>query len=80
MSFMDHDDFLEPHALQRFAEAILQDRPDLLYSDEAITSEDIEEIRHITARPTFSYDYYLSHPYFVHLIAARPRSFAAWGA
>ena len=26
---------------------------------------------HISARPAFSYDYYLSHPYFVHLIAAR---------
>jgi GT2 family glycosyltransferase len=68
---MDHDDFLEPHALHRFAEAILQDQPDMLYSDEAIAGEDIEEIRHISARPAFSYDYYLSHPYFVHLIAAR---------
>ena len=71
VSFMDHDDFLEPHALHRLAESILQEQPDMLYSDEAITGEDIEEIRLISARAAFSYDYYLSHPYFVHLIAAR---------
>jgi len=69
--FMDHDDFLQPHALQRFAEAILQDRPDMLYSDEAVTGEDIEKILRIDSRPAFSYDHYLGHPYFVHLIAVR---------
>ncbi len=69
--FMDHDDYLEPHALHRFAEAILEDRPDMLYSDEAVTGEDIENILRIDSRPAFSYDHYLGHPYFVHLIAAR---------
>ncbi len=70
-AFMDHDDFLEPHALFRFAAAILQDRPDMLYSDEAITGEDIDDLPLVTTRPVFSYDHYLGHPYFVHLIAAR---------
>ena len=69
--FMDHDDFLEPHALQRFAEAILQDRPDMIYSDEAITGENLDTILRVENRPAFSYDHYLGHPYFVHLIAAR---------
>jgi len=69
--FMDHDDFLEPHALQRFAEAIIQDRPDMIYSDEAITGENIGTILRVDARPAFSYDHYLGHPYFVHLIAVR---------
>ena len=68
---MDHDDFLEAHALQRFAEVILNDRPDMLYSDEAISTEDIDDILQITARSAFSYDYYLSHPYFVHMICVR---------
>ena len=69
--FMDHDDFLEPNALQRCAEAILEDGPDMIYSDKAFTVEDIDDIAFVSASPAFSYDYYLSHPYFVHLIAAR---------
>ena len=71
IAFMDHDDYLEPHALDRFAEAVLQDQADMIYSDEAITEVDINNIRHVTSRPSFSYDYYLSHPFFVHLVAAR---------
>ena len=71
IAFMDHDDRLEPHALDRFAEAVLQEEPDMIYSDEAITEVDINRIKHVTCRPSFSYDYYLSHPYFVHLVAAR---------
>ena len=71
IAFMDHDDFLEPHALHRFAEAILHDQPDMIYSDEAITGETLDTIRRVDARPAFSYDHYLGHPYFVHLIAAR---------
>ena len=71
IGFMDHDDVLEPHALHRFAEAVAQDQPDLIYSDEAITGENIDTILRVDARPAFSYDHYLGHPYFVHLIAAR---------
>lgn len=71
VSFMDHDDYLEPHALQRFAEAILHDNPDMLYSDEVVTGEDINDIIHICARSKFSYDYYVGHPYIVHLITVR---------
>lgn len=69
--FMDHDDVIEPQALQRFAEAILQADADILYSDEAITSVSTEDIQHLVLRPQFSYDYYISHPYFVHFIAIR---------
>ena len=71
VAFMDHDDFLEPHALQRFAEVVLRDQPDMIYSDEAMTDVDIDRIGFVSSRPSFSYDHYLSHPYFVHLIAAR---------
>jgi O-antigen biosynthesis protein len=69
---LDHDDALEPHALHRLAEAILSERrPGLLYSDEALTGGDINDVLAIRTRPTFSYDYYLCHPYFVHLVAVR---------
>jgi len=70
--FLDHDDLLEPQALYRFADAILSEQPDLIYADEVITSEDdSNEIIEVVPRPQFSYDYYLSHPYFVHPIAIR---------
>jgi GT2 family glycosyltransferase len=69
--FMDHDDFLEPHALHCFAGAIVEEGPDMLYSDEAVTGENIDAIRRVDFRPAFSYDHYLGHPYVVHLIAAR---------
>jgi GT2 family glycosyltransferase len=71
IAFMDHDDRLEPHALDRFAEVVLGDEPDMIYSDEALTDVDIDRILCVSSRSSFSYDYYLSHPYFVHLIAAR---------
>ena len=75
--FMDHNDYLEPHALWRFADAIVSDDPDFLYSDEAqVAADDLNRILHVSARPAFSYDYYLSHPYFVHLVAVR-RSLAS---
>ena len=69
--FMDHDDFLEPHALDRFADTILRERPDMIYSDEVITGEGLDSVVRVDHRPAFSYDHYLGHPYFVHMVAAR---------
>ena len=69
--FLDENDALEPHALHRFAEAILADRPDMLYSDEVTTGPDLEDIRSVATRPPFSYDYYLGHAYFMNLIGIR---------
>lgn len=67
--FMDHDDRLEPEAVARLAEHL--GAADLLYGDEAITGEDIADLRALVARPAFSRHYYLSHPYFVHPVAMR---------
>ena len=69
--FLDHDDYLEPHALHRFAEVVMHDNPDMIYSDEVMTHPDIDRVIAAACRSSFSYDYFLSHPYFVHLIAAR---------
>lgn len=71
VAFMDHDDTIEPDAVQKLARAALRTRADLVYSDEAITTEDIGSIIEVRARPAFSHDYYLSHPYFVHMVAVR---------
>lgn len=69
--FLAHDDYLEPQALYRFTETVLTANPDLIYSDEIITTSDLNTVINVAVRPEFSYDYYISHPYFVHFIGVR---------
>jgi GT2 family glycosyltransferase len=71
VAFMDHDDCIEPDAVWQLIRAARQTGADLLYSDEATTDESIAGIADVKCRPAFSYDYYLSHPYFVHLVCVR---------
>ena len=71
VTFVDHDDFIEPHAVWKLLRAIQTTKADLLYSDEVVTSESIRHILDIRARPAFSHDFYLSHPYFVHMICVK---------
>ncbi|RYD19151.1 MAG: glycosyltransferase, partial [Lysobacteraceae bacterium] len=70
VAFMDHDDYLEPDAVYRMLEAG-RSNPEMIYSDEVVTGDSIHTLQHFVARSAFSYDYYLSHPYFVHFIAVR---------
>jgi GT2 family glycosyltransferase len=70
VAFMDHDDLLEPEAVYRVLLTSKSDA-DLIYSDEVITGEHIDEILSVVSRPAFSYDYYISHPYFVHFVAVK---------
>lgn len=69
--WLEEGDVLEPHALHRFAGAALDSGADLLYSDEVVTGDDVNQIVAVKARPQFSYDHYLSHAYFEHLVAVR---------
>ena len=71
VAFMDHDDVIEPDAVYKLALAAQETGADLIYSDEAITTDDINSVIEVRARPAFSHDYYMSHPYFVHMIAVR---------
>ena len=71
VAFVDHDDKLEPDAAWQLLRAAIRTDADFLYTDEAQTSDNIEAITELRLRPAFSHDYYLSHPYFVHLICAR---------
>ena len=73
VAFMDHDDRLEPDASWQLLRAARLTDADLLYSDEAQTAENIDAITELRLRPAFSHDYYLSHPYFVHVVCARTR-------
>lgn len=70
VAFMDHDDVLEPEAVYRVLLAS-NNGADIIYSDEAITGEHIDDIMEIVCRPAFSYDYYISHPFFVHFVAVK---------
>ncbi|HHH40247.1 MAG TPA: glycosyltransferase [Sedimenticola sp.] len=79
VALMDHDDLLQPHALLRMAQAILADAPDLLYSDEALFSEDMSTILQYFLRPAFSLERLRSHPYIVHLTLFRTELLRAIG-
>lgn len=68
---MDHDDLLEEQALLRVAEAIVEDDPDIIYSDECLVSEDCDKVLNFAFRPGFSPEFLRSHPYIVHLVAYR---------
>lgn len=82
---LDAGDVLEPQALYRLADVAIDSRPDLIYSDSVTTGMDLADIRRVQARPDFSYDYFLSHPYISHLFALRTSTlgeigeFSNWG-
>ncbi len=71
VAFMDHDDVLEPDAVYHLLHTAKATGAEFVYSDEATTDENIGSIADVKARPQFSYDYYLSHPYFVHMLCVR---------
>ena len=71
VAFMDHDDLLEPDAVYHLLRTAKLTGAEFMYSDEATTDENIGSIADVKARPQFSYDYYLSHPYFVHLLCVK---------
>lgn len=68
---LDHDDMLEPHALLRFAEAVVHDDPDLFYGDEVLVAADGTTVQWFVFRPAFSPEYLRAHPYIVHPVGFR---------
>ena len=71
VTFLDHDDYLEPDAVWQLIRTARQTDADLIYGDEALTDQHLQGILEFRLRPAFSHDYYLSHPYFVHPICVR---------
>jgi GT2 family glycosyltransferase/glycosyltransferase involved in cell wall biosynthesis len=67
----DHDDVIEEQALFRFAEAIVEDDPDVAYSDEVLVTHDRNSVMRYSYRPAFSPEYLRSHPYIVHMVGFR---------
>ncbi|OAI42024.1 hypothetical protein AYO40_01990 [Planctomycetaceae bacterium SCGC AG-212-D15] len=83
---LDAGDLLEPQALYRLADIAIDSRPDLIYSDSVTTGMDPNDIQRVQARPDFSYDHFLSHPYISHLMCLKKATldaiggFGDWGA
>jgi GT2 family glycosyltransferase len=71
VTFLDHDDYLEPDAVWQLIRAAQMTGADLIYGDEILTDENLLGVLDTRLRPAFSHDYYLSHPYFVHPICVR---------
>lgn len=65
---LDHDDLLEEHALFRVAECIVEDAPDMFYSDEALISSDQSHVLRYAYRQAFSPELLRRQPYIVHLV------------
>src|SRR5262245_12900764 len=49
--WLDEGDVLEPQALHRFADAVLDWGTDILYSDEVVTGEDLDHVLAVEIRP-----------------------------
>ena len=71
VTFLDHDDYLEPDAVWQLLRAARLTGADLLYGDELLTDETLRGVLEFRLRPAFSHDFYLSHPYFVHPVCVR---------
>ncbi len=71
IAVIDPNDVLEPDAVHRLAAAAQETGADIVYGDEAVTTDDIGIIAAIHARPAFSHDYLLSHPARIRLAAIR---------
>lgn len=71
ITLLDHDDLLEPQALFRLADTIIEDNPDFIYSDEVMVDETAEKLVFWSFRPGFSLERLRNHPYIVHLVCFR---------
>lgn len=68
---LDDNVRLEKQALFRVAESVIFDAPDMIYTDEALLSEDGKDVVDFVFRPAFSLELLRSHPYIEHMVAFR---------
>lgn len=69
ISFVDHDDLLNPRALEMYVRAINEHpNADLLYCDEDNFHEDLADAYSPLLKPDFNLDLLYSHNYVVHML------------
>lgn len=71
VALLGQNDLLEKQALYRLAESIINEDPDMIYSDEAIMSENGSKIIDYIFRPSFSLELLRSCAYLGHFVAFR---------
>ncbi|MDR7035291.1 MULTISPECIES: glycosyltransferase [Methylobacterium] len=80
ITFLDHDDCLEPDAVFHLLNAA-RTGAELICADEIVAGESLSAIRNPQLRPAFSWDYYINHPYVVHPICVETdlaRAIGGW--
>ncbi|MEA1052918.1 glycosyltransferase family 2 protein [Lamprobacter modestohalophilus] len=70
LAFVDHDDLLEPHALERCVFQLLHDEADVVYTDQA-TIDLNDKIRSTFHKPDWSPEYFRHVMYVGHLLLVR---------
>ena len=71
IALLDHDDILQPQALYRLVESVVDDEPDVIYSDELVMDSTGSNIVLYALRPAYSKELFLHHQYIVHLVCFR---------
>ena len=79
VGFLDHDDFLDCHALAHMAHAINDSGFDIVYSDEERVSERGDPIYFPLIKPDWAPETFLSYNYFCHFTCLRLSLFKQLG-
>ena len=71
LAFLDHDDVIEPDALYEMALRIVDDRADMLYTDEDKISGDRSRFYQPHLKPEFNLDLLRSNNYITHFLCVK---------
>lgn len=71
IGFMDHDDLLAPQTLFRVAEAIVNKKADLIYTDEDKVTTDLKKHFQPHFKPDFNLDLLRSNNYITHFLVVK---------
>ncbi len=79
VAFLDHDDYLEEHALSAMAKAAESTQADVLYSDEDVVSPNLNLPSPPNLKPDFAPESFLSHNFVCHLCCIKSTLFQEVG-
>jgi GT2 family glycosyltransferase len=79
IALADHDDILSPDALYQMASAIEKTGADLIYSDEALFTDDFKMPTAVHFKPDFSYYYLTNCNYICHFACMKKSLFLSLG-
>ncbi|MDO5329659.1 MAG: glycosyltransferase family 2 protein [Coriobacteriia bacterium] len=71
ISFLDHDDVIEKHALFEIVQSLQSKHHDLIYTDEDFATKDLSFFHDPVFKPNWSPDLLLSHNYITHFVCVK---------